>query len=438
MNPEMSPGIVHFAAEDAGGGAAKAAHRLHRIFREQGLPSTMMVARKSTDDPDVHLVPSRIAPGKYRRMRWMQRLGLHRETRSLPARMFNFDREPDLDTSEFFGNAKGKVDVLMLHWITGLLTVGMIRRLQRHYRRPIVWLMMDMEPITGGCHYAFECDRYIRNCGNCPQIEPSFERDASRRLWNRKRRMLAPLPITFVAANSHAHRLIARSSLFGSHAIADIPVPLDTRIFRPADPRSIRAALGIPPEARVIFFGASTMEDPRKGIPELIAALNRLRTLLRDGRDAAGRKVILLVAGRSCDLLVARQPFEAVTLDYLRDDWSLAQAYQAADLFVCPSVEDGGPMMIAEAMICGTPVAAFHSGMAPDLITHGANGYLARYRDSEDLAAGMHAILENGDPASMRARAAAAAEAAHAPESVFAKYRRLFEELRDSSALAHA
>jgi glycosyltransferase involved in cell wall biosynthesis len=389
----------------------------------------MLVARKATDDPDVRQVPAHIMPGKYRNMRWRQRLGLHRDSRPLPARMFNFDREPDLDTSVFFQQPKGSVDILMLHWITGLLTVEMIHRLYQHFQCPIVWLMMDMEPVTGGCHYAFDCTGYTRQCGNCPQIEPRGEQDVSREVWEKKKRLLQPLPITFVAANSNARGMIERSSLFGSHRIADIPVPLDDRIFRPFDQRAARDLLHVPQDARVIFFGASSMEDPRKGIPELLAALQLLWNRLDQGGIVDGKQVMLLVAGRNGRLVVDRQPFQAVNVGYLRDDLTLALAYQAADLFVCPSVEDGGPMMIAEAMMCGSPVVAFHSGMAPDLIRHRENGYLARIRDALDLAEGLLFLLSQAGVDSVRQKAREAAKVAHDCDSVGRRYLELFESL---------
>ncbi|MFZ4596601.1 MAG: glycosyltransferase, partial [Verrucomicrobiaceae bacterium] len=348
----------------------------------------------------------------------------------LPARMFNFDRNPDLDTSLFFHQPKEKVDVLMIHWITGLLTVEMIYRLHQHYQCPIIWLLMDMEPVTGGCHYAFDCTGYTRQCGNCPQIEPRGEFDVSREVWGKKKSLLQPLPITFVAANSNARGMIERSSLFGSHRIADIPVPLDDRIFRPFDQRAARDLLHVPVDARIIFFGATSMEDPRKGIPELLVALQQLWSRLEQGRDAGGRSVVLLVAGRNGRLLIDKQPFPAVNIGYLRDDLTLALAYQAADLFVCPSVEDGGPMMIAEAMMCSTPVVAFHSGMAPDLIRHLANGYLARIRDASDLAEGLLFLLSQPDLEAFRREALASAQSRHGPVAVMEEYVSLFEELK--------
>jgi glycosyltransferase involved in cell wall biosynthesis len=80
-------------------------------------------------------------------------------------------------------------------------------------------------------------------------------------------------------------------------------------------------------------------------------------------------------------------------LGFIRDDRTLAAAYQAADTFVCPSIEDSGPMMINESLMCGTPVVSFDMGVAGDLVHTGTTGYRARLGDCRDLARGIGAIL---------------------------------------------
>jgi len=46
-------------------------------------------------------------------------------------------------------------------------------------------------------------------------------------------------------------------------------------------------------------------------------------------------------------------------------------------------------------MCCGTPVVGFNIGGIPDIIKHKENGYLAKYKDAEDLANGITFCREN-------------------------------------------
>jgi glycosyltransferase involved in cell wall biosynthesis len=429
--------ILHFAATDGGGGAAKATLRLHQALRGAGHLSRLLVRHKQTDDREVVQVPYQFSVWRHRARRWRTAVGLSRSSQPRPQRMFNFDEEPDLDAGALLQYRPGEVDVIVLHWITDFLTVESIHRLQQHYRCPIVWLIMDQEPLTGGCHYSFDCEGYAQRCGNCPQITPSSPHDASRRLWERKDQFLRPLPVTLVAANSRARWLIEKSSLFGKHRIADIPVPVDVAIFRPFSRAVARDLLGIPAGVRVIFFGSATLQDPRKGMPQLQAALQLLAQMPAEPGAPGRDQIFLLVAGAGSSAFLEQLPFAGKAVGFLRDELTLALAYQAADLFVCPSVEDGGPMMIAESMLCGTPVVAFNSGMAPDLIETMRNGYLARYRDSADLAHGMRKLLSLPDLGPLRQAAAARARAAHAPDAVVAAYIKLFASL-EGNEVAHA
>jgi glycosyltransferase involved in cell wall biosynthesis len=75
----------------------------------------------------------------------------------------------------------------------------------------------------------------------------------------------------------------------------------------------------------------------------------------------------------------------------------LVQAYNAADVFVLPSLEDNLPNTVMESLACGTPVVAFDTGGVPEMVTHGQNGYLARYQSAEDLADGIYQILVEAD-----------------------------------------
>ena len=87
-------------------------------------------------------------------------------------------------------------------------------------------------------------------------------------------------------------------------------------------------------------------------------------------------------------------PFESKYLGYLDNNYAIASAYQAADVFICPSIEDSGPMMINQSIMCGTPVVSFEMGVSVDLVITGETGYRAKIKDSGDMAQGISEILK--------------------------------------------
>jgi glycosyltransferase involved in cell wall biosynthesis len=82
-----------------------------------------------------------------------------------------------------------------------------------------------------------------------------------------------------------------------------------------------------------------------------------------------------------------------------------------------------------ESLSCGTPVAAFTTGGIPDMVKHKFNGYLAEYRSSADLAAGIAWVYHYPERSELSANARKTIEG-HFSESLIARQHiELYESL---------
>ncbi|SDI99050.1 Glycosyltransferase involved in cell wall bisynthesis [Frankineae bacterium MT45] len=146
---------------------------------------------------------------------------------------------------------------------------------------------------------------------------------------------------------------------------------------------------------RVLFVGTVGV---RKGIPQLLSAW-----------EQAGVDGELVLAGRVerpvADLVNRHVSRGRVRLvGYVED---IAALYKSADVFVFPTVEEGGPQVTYEAAGCGLPVITTPMGAAR-LVENGRTGFVIPSGDVEQLAA---ALRELGTNSALRRRLGAEARA---------------------------
>jgi len=279
-----------------------------------------------------------------------------------------------------------EADIIHLHWIhMGFLSIKDIRNLVKT-GKPIVWSLHDMWAFTGGCHYAGSCTNFMKACGNCAFLSMPSNKDFSYRIHKKKMKLFESANINFIAVSNWMAENAKKSSLIGNSSITVLPNPIDTEIYKPANKIAIREELGLPKDRFLVLSGAANLKDKRKGFAFLVDALSQIA----ENRPGISDKYGLISFGKSSDVELNAIP--VYPQSYLKDDKDIAKLYQAADVFVLPTLEDNLPSTVMEALSCGTPVVAFNTGGIPDMVEHKINGYLAELRNVDDLITGIEWI----------------------------------------------
>lgn len=304
-----------------------------------------------------------------------------------------------------------EADIIHLHWINqGGLSLKNIAQLQA-LGKPIVWTMHDMWPFTGICHHAYECTAYEQMCTNCPQAADKLAKNTfeAKQLVNRN--------IHFVGCSQWIASLADKSNLTRSGEVYSIPNPIDTDVYSPIPKEEAKKKLGLSTAHKHVLFGAVNSAAPMKGFGCLIEADKALR-------DSS---IQYLVVGKNGDFVKAQLAHSGVDLGYVTDEKKKALIYNAADVFVTPSLAENLPNMIMEAMACGTPCVGFEIGGIPEMIDHKQNGYVAHYKDAQDLAAGIDWVLSAKNDLGAAARKKV--EIAYAEPIVANQYIALYQSL---------
>jgi len=164
---------------------------------------------------------------------------------------------------------------------------------------------------------------------------------------------------------------------------------------------------------------------PVKGHGYLLEALALLRTRLP--------RLHVAIAGRGelSDPLLAEARRLQVTQRFhllgLRSD--IGNVLAASDVFVLPSLSEGVPLALLEAMLAGKPIVATAVGEVPTVLEGGHAGVVVRPGDAAVLADALASLLS--DPAEARrlgAAAAARASEAYTLSSMLDRYAALYEK----------
>lgn len=404
------------------GGAAIAANRLLHALNHNGVEATMLVRDRKTDSPSV----ASIEPSWRLRANFLWERGVIWLANGLSKRnLFQVDianAGTDITRMEVFRQA----DIIHLHWVNqGFLSLSDLERIMAS-GKPVVMTMHDQWYFTGICHYSGDCDKYQSQCCHCPMLtRGGIDTDLARRVFDRKRAIYSGKALAFVGCSRWIADLARKSPLTQGHLVTNVPNAIDTDVFTPMDQAAARERHGLPADKRLLLFGAQRITDERKGFRYLKEACEHL---IQNHPDLTSEMGVVVLGG-DAQAVKSALPLPVYTVGYLNNEAEIAQLYNAVDLFVTPSLQDNLPNTIVEAMACGTPCVGFHVGGIPEMISHEQDGYVARYKDSNDFAHGIAWCLGDNRLATLRQQARAAALATYAEPIAASNYQQVYSAL---------
>ena len=168
-----------------------------------------------------------------------------------------------------------------------------------------------------------------------------------------------------------------------------IPNGVDHDQFTPMDQESCRKQLGLPLHARIILFVGNLV--PVKGLEYLLDAVAQIHATHQDlfvaiVGDGALRQTLIRKT-QDLNLTGLIKFFGAKHHD------EIPLWMNACDLFCLPSLREGWPCVIMEAIACGKPVVASRVGGVPEIINE-QNGYMAEAQDINQLAQAIEKALQ--------------------------------------------
>jgi glycosyltransferase involved in cell wall biosynthesis len=207
-------------------------------------------------------------------------------------------------------------------------------------------------------------------------------------IYNRLDRM-ALRKFNGVAAVSNAVAAQLRDARIAENKIHTIANGIDIEKFCGAEP----AWFGSSPDAKQKTIGIVARLDLQKGFEYLLQAIAGLTSTHPDLR--------LVIVGEGPDQGAIQSMADRLNLTprivFAGQRVDMANVYAGFDVFVLPSLNEGLPMTVLEAMASSRPVIASKVGAIPTVVRDGETGLLVDPKDVVGLRAALDRLLS--DPA---------------------------------------
>ena len=379
--------VVHLSSSDLSGGASIACKRISDALVINGVDSNLLVQKKNSADLRVKSTTKNLLSKLHYYSRFVSDEGYIRLfTNQKRGRFSNPYIGLDISNESLLRSS----DIVHLHWINGgYLSLSSLKKLKQ-INKPIVWTLHDMWAFTGGCHYSLECRKFEKECNYCPSLRYKGKNDTSNRIFHGKS-FFEELNLTFVTCSNWLKLEAEKSQLLKGKRVMNIPNTLDTNLYKPLDEKAARNKLGLKKDKIYILFGAMNIVDERKGFKHLLGGLTKLASELDNKKD----EIEIIIYGKANEKLLDSIPFKRNYFGNFKNEEDIIYCYNAADIFIAPSLQDNLPNTVLESLSCGTPVVAYNVGGLPDMIDHLNNGYLAEANSVEDLTNGLKWYLKN-------------------------------------------
>lgn len=358
--------ILQINTVDTKGGAAKVAYRLKNGLISRGHQTDMIVARKYSQDPGVHL----LRPYNHLRERIVRKL-----TYWL-ADDLDFSPAGRIRTMESYQQA----NIVHLHNIhSNYFNLGTLPSIT--CEKPTIWTLHDMWTLTAHCAYAMESpvsDGFFQ----CQDIDayPAIAWHNEKYLKWRKRNVYRRSNFHIVVPSKWLLGKV-KQTVLNTKPASVIYNGIDVEIFRSQPQKQTRRDLNLPEDKFIILFASKGGHDQQRKGYDFVQSIS---SSLRNNPNVF---FLIIGGGETVNTPSLKK------VGYVGDEALMAKYFAAADIFLFPSTADNCPLVVLEAEACGLPVVSFDTGGIPELVDHQKTGYIARYKDIDDLIAGVRWML---------------------------------------------
>ena len=366
--------IVHLSTSNFTG-AFSAAYKIHKICQGLGYQSKFYCKYSSSSnnlDSDTYVQSKFLTIFNFFKLKLRNLLSFYLKNKQNNRSKFAFYQFSEADKNGINQKIVDKienVDILFVHWVTNFINFYDLKKIKEKTNCKIIFTMMDMANITGGCHYSNDCIEYVNECINCPAIK---NKKLPKMQLNSKKQISKFLNAEIISFSSQNYSESLKTSVYFSNHY-HLTLPYNTKIFKP----KLKASLN---KNYNILGSAFSSLNFRKGPDIFFKVLVSLDKLIDNEKKINIFHIDLDFESKYCFKNIIFEKF-----DFIKSTNELMKFYNKMDLIMFTSVADAAPQMIAESLMCGVPVVSFNVGNAKNIIKNETDGYVIENFNIEDF-----------------------------------------------------
>ena len=297
-------------------------------------------------------------------------------------------------TTDYLENNKyyKKADIAHYHQFHNS-HLNLTKLLEMAQKKPTILSFHDPWFITGRCVHPDKCLKFQNGCNNCPNLNTlfPFTKDNCNELWKIKKEIFENSDVDIIVHSEYMLELLHKNPYTKNLNIHLLPFGIETDNFKfKLTKKEAKEKLKIDSNSIVLFFRSSE----EKGINYIIEALKMLNT---------NKKITLLTCSQQNMLKDLENKYQIIELGNI-DEQQVKLCYNAADIFLMPSLGESFGMMAIEAMASELPVIIFDNSALPSVTLAPNVGILVKNRDSLDLKEKIEYMINNEEERKKRGK----------------------------------
>ena len=359
--------ILNFSSTD-NGGAGGAAYQFHCNLKNSKLNSFLFVARKTKKDNGIFQLRSNIT------YKFQSKITQLKNYLNLIDKNYFFldsglKFEINIDKINQVIN-KNNVNCIIVHSVPNFIDIETILKLKNKFNCKVFFRLYDMQNFTAGCSYSLGCEKYKKNCLDCPAISNSILKKNSYKNFLKKKKILKLINPEILSSSYYEMNRSKKSSLFKNYNHHLVPLGINSKLFYPKKKIQKRN------KKTIFLFGTSDIKTYRKGFNYFLKALKKIKYKNK-------LKIILIGTNTNYfdDLNI-----ETKNLEYVQSFKLLNEIFNSVHFCIIPSIDETGPTMLNMSMLASTPCITFNLGDAFNCVKNNFSGFKSKNKDVYNLS----------------------------------------------------